>query len=244
MISIIISSMDEPQIGDIIRSIQKSGKEKMEILVVDASSDSTPSIAKAAGARVIKQKSTGKGGAMKEGAKAARGSKIIFMDADNSTAPLYALQIARLLDTSDMAVATQWKMRSLKGASLKDIVFVFGPLMIIRMFIRILGFMTTEPITGLRGFRKSSWKKLDIRTNDFRIETEIEKEAAVKGLKINEIYMPLHSRLSGSKFLSSPHNFLKVVKFMYTCGKSMRKIRPVVSKKGNVRTIDYRTAAS
>src|SRR3989338_11699330 len=108
MISVVISAMNEPLISNIIYSIPRTmAGERVEIIVVDASSDSTPLIARKAGARVLKQRSKGKGGAMKEGARAARGRKIIFMDADNTSAPHFAARLARLLNTSDMAVATQ-----------------------------------------------------------------------------------------------------------------------------------------
>src|SRR3989344_2567827 len=119
MISIVISAMNEPLIGGIIRSIPHViNRERVEILVVDASSDDTPMIARKAGARVIRQKSTGKGGAMKEGAGTARGRKIIFMDGDNTQAPRFAARLASLLEVSDMAVATQWRKQSMAGASM------------------------------------------------------------------------------------------------------------------------------
>lgn len=240
MISVIIPTRNEPYIEKIIKSVPKHvKKEKIEIVVVDKSDDDTFQRAKKAGARTVKQKSKGKGGAMKEGARSARGDKIVFMDGDNPNPPMLIPKIVSLLEMSDMAVATQLKIALLKKSTFSDKVFALTTLMLLRIAMRLIGFRTTEPITGFRAFRKKSWKRLRIRSNDFRVETEMEIEAVKRGFRIAEMTMPMQSRLSGSKFLSSPQQLRNVAMCMLHGRKILKSKKPEIRKFRDFRMIDY-----
>ena len=81
-----------------------------EILVVnDGSTDSTPAVAAAAGARVIsKPYGMGNGAAIKTGARAARGDVLVFMDADGQHDPADIPRLlARLDEGYDMVVGAR-----------------------------------------------------------------------------------------------------------------------------------------
>ena len=87
MISLIIPAHDEAEIIEsAIRAASSAANEMREafevIVVDDASTDSTASIAGAAGARVIKITARQIAGARNAGAAAARGEMLIFVDAD------------------------------------------------------------------------------------------------------------------------------------------------------------------
>ncbi len=81
-----------------------------EILVVnDGSTDSTPAVAEAAGARVIsKPYGMGNGAAIKTGARAARGDVLVFMDADGQHDPADIPRLLARLDKGyDMVVGAR-----------------------------------------------------------------------------------------------------------------------------------------
>jgi glycosyltransferase involved in cell wall biosynthesis len=79
------------------------------VLVDDGSTDDTPSVARAAGARVVSHRySMGNGAAIKSGARAATGEVLVFMDADGQHPPEAIPQLLRGLDEGfDMVVGAR-----------------------------------------------------------------------------------------------------------------------------------------
>ena len=99
-LSIIIPAKNESaSIGDLIREI-RSQYPKAEILVVnDGSTDDTETVAITSGARVVRHaRSLGNGAAIKTGARNAKGSILLFLDADGQHK---AKDIPRLLARID-----------------------------------------------------------------------------------------------------------------------------------------------
>ncbi len=82
--------------------------------------------------------------------------------------------------------------------------------------------------------RKRDFKGLNIKSDDFMIETEIEAKAIKKRFKIIEIPIKLSHRMGGSsKFFRQPRQWLKIRKFI-------KKNNRLVSKKPEVyRVVDY-----
>ncbi|MFP3254897.1 MAG: glycosyltransferase family 2 protein [Thermoplasmata archaeon] len=87
-LSIIIPTMNEEKsIGRVIERIKSSVNYDYEIIVVDSSRDRTPEIARAMGARVIREERRGYGRAYKTGFINATGDIIVTMDGDNTYPP-------------------------------------------------------------------------------------------------------------------------------------------------------------
>ena len=82
-LSVVVASMNEAQsIAAMIDEIRKFTPKDTEILLIDSSSDETPRIAQAKGARVISEPPKGHGMALKHGLHQASGDIIVTTDCD------------------------------------------------------------------------------------------------------------------------------------------------------------------
>lgn len=82
MLSVVIPTLNEEEyLPPALRSVKKQGLKDLEIIIADAgSNDRTVEIAKSFGCKVVKGGMPGKG--RNEGAKAAKGDILLFLDAD------------------------------------------------------------------------------------------------------------------------------------------------------------------
>ncbi len=109
-LSIILPARNEaPTIGPLLDRLAQIYPKAERLLVDDGSTDGTPEIARARGARVLSHPySLGNGAAVKSGARAANGEILVFMDADGQHDPAdIARLLARLEAGYDMAVGAR-----------------------------------------------------------------------------------------------------------------------------------------
>lgn len=233
-VSIIIPTRNEEEaIAKVLCSIPKSIQEISEVIVVDSSKDLTPTIAKKLGAKVVKAKRKGKGYAMKLGAKIAKGEKLVFLDGDATDPPQYIPKLLKKLENYDLVLGS----RNLKSKSLsknyKILCTLYMPFVI--GFFKILGFKVKgDPLAGFRAIRKETWNKLNLKSNDFLIETEMNIKAIENNLKVGEVTIPILPRSGGffkSKFASNPKQWIKIFNY----GISYSKDRIIKRKLQNLK---------
>lgn len=146
-LSVILPAKNEGRtVGKLIQALS-AALPGAEILVVDdGSTDETANISKAAGGRVISHPySMGNGAAIKTGARNARGSVLVFMDADGQHAPADAKRLLAHLDAGyDMAVgARDGKSQASLGRGLAN-----------RFYNWLASYMTGQTVPDLTsGFR-------------------------------------------------------------------------------------------
>ena len=163
-VSVIIPTMNEEKyIGKTINRIKKFGK--YEIIVVDKSSDKTAEIAKRYSARVIKQKGQGKGNAMRQGVKHAKGDILVFVDGDNSYEVEKIKELIDLLNYCDIA----YGFRIFKS---QPFIRYFGD-KLANFLLKLKGYYTPDLLTGFYAIRKKDFERLKTKENGFGIETEI-----------------------------------------------------------------------
>ena len=112
MLSILIPAKNEAKGLELVLPELKALYPSAEILVVnDASTDSTKSVAEALGARVISQPySKGNGAAIKSGLREVTGSIVVCMDADGQHLPKdIAKLLAKMDEGYDMVVGSRNK---------------------------------------------------------------------------------------------------------------------------------------
>ena len=146
-ISIVLPAKNEARaIGDVIRQLRAQLPGAEVIVVDDGSTDQTASIAEQAGARIIRHPySIGNGGAIKTGARSARGKFIVFMDADGQHDPS---DVPRLLERMEQG------FDMVVGARTKESQASIGRRFANWFYNRLASYMTGQKIQDLTsGFR-------------------------------------------------------------------------------------------
>lgn len=167
-----------------------------EVIVVDdGSTDRTAAVAEASGVRVVRRRRNGgKGAAIRSGARAATGSKLVVMDAD-ATYPVAAIpEMLRLLDDHDIVLGVRDVGRGnipllnrLGNAAL-------------RVAIRLVsGFRSADPLTGLYAVRRESLLAMSLDSRGFGIEAEIAIKSAHLRLRATDHPVGYHPRIGDSK---------------------------------------------
>lgn len=88
-------------------------------------------------------------------------------------------------------------------------------------------FKTTEPITGMRVMRKSIWSQLNLKSNNFFIETEMEVEMAKRRMTVAEIPIPCIKRIGRSKWDFSWRTWLQITRYVHENEKYLKNLNVV-----------------
>lgn len=212
-VSIIIPTLNEEKgIIETLKQINELDIEQ-EVLVVDGlSTDNTVKNAELYGARVIVEKRKGKGIAMSTGVENAKSNKICFLDGDGTYPPRVIPKMLELLEKCDVVVASRLLRKMGVNNSINTFVhYRFFPF-IFKNYLK--KFKTSEPITGMRLMKKETWEKLNLRSHDFLIETEMEVKMAKNKMQVIEIPIPCIKRLGRSKWDSSLGTMLKIIRYV------------------------------
>lgn len=137
-------------------------------------------------AKIIIDKSLGKGIALKKGFEAATGDLIIMMDADGSHDPEeIPILIEPVLNGYDVSKAS----RMLPGGGSDDFTAFrrFGNKMFVNIVNKLYGSNYTDLCYGYRAFKRDVVGKMDCKSEGFEIETEQSIRMIKAGLKIKEV---------------------------------------------------------
>jgi dolichol-phosphate mannosyltransferase len=212
-VSIIIPTLNEEKgIVETLKQINKLDIEE-EVLVVDGlSTDNTVRNAEEYGARIIIEKRKGKGIAMATGVKNAKSNIICFLDGDGTYPPKVIPKMLELIKNCDVVIAS----RLLKKEGVNDSINTFVHYRLFPFIFRkyLKKFKTSEPISGMRLMRKETWNKLNLRSHDFLIETEMEVNMAKNKMHVIEIPIPCIKRVGRSKWDSSLGTMWKIRKYV------------------------------
>ncbi len=205
---------EELAIEECIRRVKEVFKKNHingEIIIVDnASSDNSRSIAESEGAIVVEEKRIGYGYALKKGFSIAKGSYVIIGDADCS---YDFLEIPRLFSELkkgyEMVIGNRFKGNIKPGAMPFLHRYVGNPMIsfLIRRLFRVNVYDTQS---GFRGFSKDALKKLNLRQNDMSIASEMIIKAAKLKLKIKEVPINYYKRVGESKLKTLKHGWAHI----------------------------------
>lgn len=191
-LTILMPCLNEAEtLADCVRKakdyLARSGIEG-EVLVADnGSSDGSPAIAQAHGARVVAVAAPGYGSALKGGIDSAQGRYIIMGDADGSYdfAALDAF-VAKLREGCDLVMGNRFAGGIAPGAMPFLHRYLGNPVLSFlgRLFF---GGSVRDFHCGLRGFSKAAIAGLDLRTTGMEFASEMVVKSILRGLKIAEV---------------------------------------------------------
>jgi hypothetical protein len=191
-LTILMPCLNEAEtLADCVRKakdyLARSGIEG-EVLVADnGSSDGSPAIAQAHGARVVAVAAPGYGSALKGGIDSAQGRYIIMGDADGSYdfAALGAF-VAKLREGCDLVMGNRFAGGIAPGAMPFLHRYLGNPVLSFlgRLFF---GGSVRDFHCGLRGFSKAAIAGLDLRTSGMEFASEMVVKSILRGLRIAEV---------------------------------------------------------
>ena len=171
-----------------------------EVVVVDnGSTDGTPGVARAGGARVVEESRRGYGRACLTGIAALnRPDVVVFLDGDYSDHPeeLPAV-VAPILDgRADLVIGSRVLGEREPGALLPQA--RFGNLLSVSLIRALCGTRYTD-LGPFRAIRSESLEALDMRDESFGWTVEMQVKAARGGLRIAEVPVRYRRRIGKSK---------------------------------------------
>lgn len=212
-LSIIIPTLNEEKgIDMVINSIPLEIKKDAEIIVADVSTDSTSIIAERLGARVIRMNKKGKGWQMREAVKQSNGEILVFLDGDATDPAEYIPQLVQELQGANMVLACRSWENFEKDDKMAKMAYWFYAIFCLPLFWP-MGVRVADPLAGFRAIRRKDWDALDLKSDYFEIETEMNIKALKHGFTIKEIHIPVLARAGGlmsSKLVTDPVMWLKI----------------------------------
>ena len=190
---------------------------KGEVIVVDnGSTDNSATVAKEYGAVVIKEAKKGYGRALRTGFDYAKGKVIIMGDCDTTYDFLNLSDMYEPLAKGefDMVIGNRYAGGIEKGAM--PISHRLGARFLSFCGRKKYGVKVYDFHCGIRGFTKSAYDTLELKTEGMESATELIKEAGEKGLSIKEIPVPLKkSRAKRKSKLRAFRDGLRHLRYIY-----------------------------
>ena len=205
-LSVVIPCLNEAEgIGVVVeKAVRTMRREAIdgEVVVVDnGSTDGSPAIAEAAGARVVREIRRGYGSAYQAGFAAARGTYILMGDGDDT---YDFTQLDRFLgplrEGADVVMGD--RMSGIKPGAMPWLhQHVGNPVLtgVLNLFFRT---GVSDAHCGMRAFRRDLLPALDLRATGMEFASEHVIRASKLGLDIREIQIDYHPRKGESKLSS------------------------------------------
>jgi glycosyltransferase involved in cell wall biosynthesis len=197
-VAVVIPTLNEAEaIGPVIRELPRNIVR--DIIIADSgSTDGTPDVAEAAGARVVVLAERGYGRACAGGAKAADPTCdiIAFMDGDGADR---GDLIGKLVDpiradTHDFVLAARTRAGRAKGAMGAHQVLAGR---VAGLGIAALYGVRYTDMCAFRAIRRNCLERLSLREMTYGWNIEMQMQAARAGLRITEVPLPYRVRIGG-----------------------------------------------
>jgi len=203
-VSVIIPCLnEEDSIGVCINKAQQAlAKESVasEIIVVDnGSTDRSPEVAKAAGARVVTQAIKGYGAAYLKGIETARGQHIVMGDGDDTYDFSQIMALLKPLDEGyDLVIGSRFKGTILKGAMSFSHRYIGNPVLtaILNTFFHS---RISDAHSGFRAITRQALESLELKTLGMEFASEMIVAALRERVKIKEVPITYYPRKGTSK---------------------------------------------
>jgi glycosyltransferase involved in cell wall biosynthesis len=194
----ILPALDEEEaVGLVVAEL--AGRVDEVVVVDNGSSDGTAQVARAAGARVVREARRGYGRACLAGIAAAGAADIfVFLDADHSDDPRQtdALLAPIRAGEADFVVGSRTLGRRARGSHPRHA--VLGTRVCVALMNRLIGTRATD-LGPFRAITGAALARLELREPSFGWTVEMQLRAASRGLRVVEVPVDYRPRIGRSK---------------------------------------------
>ena len=202
--SVVIAARDEEfAVGAVVRGVADVLAADVEVLVVDdGSTDRTAEVAREAGARVLVAAGAGKGAAMRVGIAAARGDRLVFIDADGQHDPA---QIPALLARHEPLVLGSRSGSPAPASS------VAGNRLLTLAFVLLYGRRVADSQTGFRVIDGDLARSLPLVRDGYEFEVEVLARVVRRGHGVADVPVRWLARGNGRSRLRKLRDGLRIL---------------------------------
>ncbi|HEY0782873.1 MAG TPA: glycosyltransferase family 2 protein [Thermoanaerobaculia bacterium] len=197
-VAVIIPCHNEAQsIGKVVGDFRAALPEADIVVVDNVSTDGTAALAKAAGARVVREKRRGKGFALLTGFRAAGDADFYVMVDGDDTYPAEAVhELLAAAADADMVIGTRLKSPE-EGAL--PVGHGFGNRLFIFLVRLLFGIKTQDLFSGYRLLTQRYLSTSPLLAQGFEVEAELSIQALVNRFPVAEVPVEYRARRGDSK---------------------------------------------
>lgn len=202
-VSVVIPCLNEAEgvgvcVEKSIKAFEKMGVRGEVVVSDNGSTDGSPEIAEAAGARVVHESRPGYGSAYLAGFAAAKGKYIVMGDADDTYDFSKIDDFVEKLDEGyEMVIGN--RMDSIQPGAMPWLHQYVGNPVLTRVLNIFFRSGVRDAHCGMRAFRRDALDRLNLRTTGMEFASEMVLRSSRAGLKVADIDIDYHPRIGESK---------------------------------------------
>jgi len=215
---------EAPTIAKVVADFRARLPESEIVVFDNGSTDESAERARAAGARVVREKRCGKGHVMQAILETVETDACVIVDGDDT---YYAEDVDALLapvaeDRADLVVGD--RLGQADSKALSDL-HRFGNRVILAMINLVFRTSFRDVLSGYRAVNRNFMRTVPLITGGFETETELTLQALEKGMVIQEVPIRYRARPAGSHSKLSP--FADGYRILITMAVLLRNHRPL-----------------
>ena len=224
-ISVIIPTMDEPAIADVLHEVLDALQQhSVELIVVDKSKDETATRAAELGAKVIHQTGTGYGDAYITGFLhiSEDTETVVILDGDYTYDPYDIPKLLQAInDGADLVIGARFALMDKGAMSRRN---ALGNRLLTALIRVLYHVRITDSQSGMRAIRRSALDRLKLESPNMPFASEMIIEAQKENLAITEVPIRYRNRVGRAKL----YPFRDAFSILFTTIRLVRDYNPIV----------------
>jgi len=224
-ISVIIPTMDEPAIADVLHDVFDALQQhSVEVIVVDKSKDETATRAAELGAKVIHQTGTGYGDAYITGFQhiSEDTETVVILDGDYTYDPYDIPKLLQAInDGADFVIGARFALMDKGAMSRRN---ALGNRLLTALIRLLYHVQITDSQSGMRAIRRSALDRLKLESPNMPFASEMIIEAQKEDLAITEVPIRYRNRVGRAKL----YPFRDAFSILFTTVRLVRDYNPIV----------------
>ena len=224
-ISVIIPTMDEPAIADVLHDVLDALQQhSVELIVVDKSKDETATRAAELGAKVIHQTGTGYGDAYITGFQhiSEDTETVVILDGDYTYDPYDIPKLLQAInDGADLVIGARFALMDKGAMSRRN---ALGNRLLTALIRVLYHVRITDSQSGMRAIRRSALDRLKLESPNMPFASEMIIEAQKENLAITEVPIRYRNRVGRAKL----YPFRDAFSILFTTIRLVRDYNPIV----------------